>query len=209
MIHQRFELVLWNEKRKLYNRFVLLLFTLNGVGSVIALLYAGKPLIGMEGLGLLIASIAANVICILISQGKIKSTIHTANFAILVILIFWVAIGYWWIAILVTIMIMLYRISQMELIVLVSSEMIRYPSFPVKKIDWAELNNLVLKDGLLTIDLKNNKIIQQMVDAEKTSVDEKEFNEFCRVNLKSRSDNNSKPDYGGAIEGLGEIVSSL
>jgi len=76
----------------------------------------------------------------------------------------------------------LYFISKREFRVYISDDHIRFPSFPVKNIKWAELNNLVLKDGLLTIDFKNNKLIQQTID-ENSPVNEQEFNDFCRQQL--------------------------
>lgn len=56
-------------------------------------------------------------------------------------------------------------------------------TFPKKKFVWAEVNNVVFKDGMLTIDLKNNTLIQKMVDAEVTDELEKEFNSFCKEQL--------------------------
>jgi len=55
----------------------------------------------------------------------------------------------------------------------------------VRKIQWAAVANMILKDGLLTIDMKNNRIIQQYIDDAKTKVDQQEFNEFCRQHLVS------------------------
>ena len=68
-------------------------------------------------------------------------------------------------------------------IVSISESQVIYPSFPRKKIDWQELSNLMLKDGLLTIDFKNNKIIQQQIADISSTIDEKEFNDFCRQQL--------------------------
>lgn len=208
---QQFKLVLQHEKRKFYDRFALFFFTLNGVSASILLLYAPEPVIGKyEDLGLLVAALAASICCIvLVSQKKANRLKSIFILSTLVILVFWVIIGNWWIGLLVTGLILLYHVSQRALIVIVSEKMIRFPSFPIKKINWIDLYNLVMKDGLLTIDFKNNKIIQQMTDTHKTNVDEKEFNEFCKVNLRRDGDGNPKPDYGGAIEGLSEIISSL
>ncbi|HRX94260.1 MAG TPA: hypothetical protein P5158_09100, partial [Chitinophagaceae bacterium] len=58
-----------------------------------------------------------------------------------------------------------------------------YPSFPVTKIQWNELNNIILKDEVLTIDLKSNKLIQHSIGNANNSVNEEEFNEFCRQQL--------------------------
>ena len=44
---------------------------------------------------------------------------------------------------------------------------------------WNEFSNIILKDGLLTLDFKNNKLIQVAIDEEKTAVDVNEFNGFC------------------------------
>ena len=65
----------------------------------------------------------------------------------------------------------------------VSENKIDYPSFPRKVIEWNEITNLVLKDGLVTIDFKNNKLIQQLIDEKKMTIDEKEFNDFCKQQL--------------------------
>ena len=44
---------------------------------------------------------------------------------------------------------------------------------------WTEINNLVLKDHLLTIDFKNNKLLQLTTDPRDTEIDEAAFNRFC------------------------------
>jgi hypothetical protein len=43
---------------------------------------------------------------------------------------------------------------------------------------WNDFNNVVLKDNLLTLDFKNNKVLQLETE-ESTSIDEKVFNTFC------------------------------
>ena len=50
---------------------------------------------------------------------------------------------------------------------------------------WSELQHLVLKDGLLSIDFRNNRLIQLLIETGKTPVDEKSFNEFCRNQLET------------------------
>lgn len=54
-----------------------------------------------------------------------------------------------------------------------------YNSFPQKKYQWNSVANVVLKFGMLTIDLKNNTIIQGEVNDDVPLEVEKEFNEFC------------------------------
>lgn len=55
-----------------------------------------------------------------------------------------------------------------------------------RRIPWSDLSNVVLKDGLLTIDFKNNRLFQKEVDdLEDDDYDgsEDEFNAFCRKQL--------------------------
>ncbi len=44
--------------------------------------------------------------------------------------------------------------------------------------DWDNFSNIVLKDGILTIDFKNNKLLQLDIE-EKNSFNEIQFNDFC------------------------------
>lgn len=60
------------------------------------------------------------------------------------------------------------------------NEEIVFNSFPKQRYLWDAVNNVVLKDGLLTIDLKNNKIIQKEVNDPVSADIEAEFNKFCK-----------------------------
>jgi hypothetical protein len=78
---------------------------------------------------------------------------------------------------------MIHTASLQKPIVSINERQVIYPSFPKKIIDWQDLSNLIIKDGLLTIDFKNNKIIQQQIADISSTIDEKEFNDFCRQQL--------------------------
>jgi hypothetical protein len=54
-----------------------------------------------------------------------------------------------------------------------------------QRFDWSFFNNVILKDGLLTLDFKNNRLIQKEVadDEDEDDADEEEFNAFCRGRL--------------------------
>jgi hypothetical protein len=53
--------------------------------------------------------------------------------------------------------------------------------------DWSVFNNVLLKDGLLTLDFKNNRLLQKEVadDEDEDDADEEEFNAYCRDRLSS------------------------
>lgn len=77
----------------------------------------------------------------------------------------------------------LYLVSRRQLVISITADSVSYPSFPAKKIPWDQVSNLILKDDILTIDLKNNKIYQHLVKEEDQAVNEAEFNEFCRRSI--------------------------
>jgi lipid-A-disaccharide synthase-like uncharacterized protein len=184
---QQFELVLRNEKQKLYDRLAIFIFILNGTGICVALLYFPVNFFNSNSKPFLIGLAAALFMYQLFALFTKRFTryLHSFLIASLAISLYWALIGFWWIGILTSGIIILYVLSKRDLKVKVEGEKIYYPSFPAKSILWSDLNNLILKDGLLTIDFKNNKIIQQLIDESKTSVDEKKFNEFCNQQLKA------------------------
>ncbi len=58
-------------------------------------------------------------------------------------------------------------------------------SLPKKHYYWNEIRNVVIKDGILTIDLKNNILIQKEIDNPGSVKTEQDFNEFCRTRLQA------------------------
>ena len=55
-------------------------------------------------------------------------------------------------------------------------------TIPSKSWPWNSLSNVVMKDGLLTIDFKNNKLIQWQIEE---YTDEYAFNQFCENNVRT------------------------
>ncbi|HRO71655.1 MAG TPA: hypothetical protein PK951_14795 [Chitinophagaceae bacterium] len=159
---QKFEFVLKNEKLKHYKTLTLFVIFINIVFVI--------------WLGITILVIAALVIFHMMKKnfGSLIAMLLIANF--------YVEAGYWAALGILILMALLYLVSIRPLVVQVSPTNILYPNFPKRKIEWDELNNLVLKDGLLTLDFKNNRIAQVTVNNEgnKPDVDEMEFNDFCR-----------------------------
>jgi hypothetical protein len=54
-----------------------------------------------------------------------------------------------------------------------------------RQYNWADLANVIIKDGLITIDCKNNKLIQKEPEADITADYEREINDFCNAQLKA------------------------
>ena len=63
-------------------------------------------------------------------------------------------------------------------------EEIVFNSFPKKRYSWSDLNNVILRDGIITVDFKSNQLLQKEIQSGSTAQDEKEFNELCHLRLK-------------------------
>lgn len=66
-----------------------------------------------------------------------------------------------------------------------SEEMISFNTIPRKSLKWDEVNNVVLKDGLLTIDRRNNHLFQKEIESYLGNQAEGEFNNFCKRQLNN------------------------
>jgi hypothetical protein len=63
-----------------------------------------------------------------------------------------------------------------------SPDHIRFNGWPEKKHAWSEFSNIMLKDGILTMDFRNNKLFQKETDDTNDPEydgSEEEFNQFC------------------------------
>lgn len=68
-----------------------------------------------------------------------------------------------------------------EKMIIFYDEGILYPSFPEKKYSWDEVAQVIWKDDVLSIDLKNNKLMQFKINKTfSENFDSHLFNQFCR-----------------------------
>jgi hypothetical protein len=176
--------ILKNEKLKSYGFISLLLVVFNLLGFSISFLTSEERL-SANFLLLVAVAITAGYTFIAINNNRLKKETpalwHRSVFLICVIV--WMFENYWWLSIALVFFIWLDLLTHRKLEVKISETGILIPSLIRKRIEWNELNNLILKDGLLTIDFKNNKLIQQLILNPEKEVDEKGFNAFCRCQL--------------------------
>jgi hypothetical protein len=67
-----------------------------------------------------------------------------------------------------------------------SKEQVVRNSLPKKRYEWVEIDNVVIRDNLFTLDLRNNKIIQKELEEPIAKEVEEEFNAYCREQLHFR-----------------------
>jgi hypothetical protein len=84
--------------------------------------------------------------------------------------------------VLVLFMIYLRRRENGEIIIVSISNVILPGLTGQRIVEWNELTNVIKRDDLLTLDFKNNRLLQvQILNAD--DVSENEFNQFCRQQL--------------------------
>jgi len=178
---KKFELILKNEKQRSYIRFSWLMIIAN-----LAFFVYISASSWFKNIGPLLYVLLAIIAIIVIHYSKEQRGKPRLYILFLIIILGWINTRtYWWVAIPILILMILDEIARRDLVVKVLADKMIYPSWPKREIKWVELSNVILKDWILTIDFKNNKIIQHEVTNGKGDYDiyEKEFNDFCKQQL--------------------------
>lgn len=170
-----------NQKLKTYRLFAWIILVVNAI--LFALVIASGP--GSVSLSAAVAGIIIPFLGILVAERFLKKQAGPFPIpgAMLVMAAAWLIIHNYMAMICLLLLAGLYIIASRRMQISINDAYITYPSFPPRRMEWHTLDQVILKDGLLTIDLKNNTLIQQAVP-EINSVNEREFNEFCREQLK-------------------------
>jgi hypothetical protein len=182
LVMDSFVIVLKNEKLSLYNRIVYLVSIINFSFFIFHSFYVEK---GNERVLWIFFSSLILIFCFTESTIREKNKNRKNYFSITycLLILMWAAVAIWF-AFIHIILLMLDTISRRSLQVNFDTNGIGYPSFPKKNIQWNEISNIVLKDGLLTIDFKNNRLIQAETYTNENQVNEIVFNRFCEQQLQ-------------------------
>jgi membrane protease YdiL (CAAX protease family) len=180
----KFLIILRNDKVKQYNSMALFIVLLNVGLFILTAFYSADQFIRNVALaGAVLAALSLAAGWWLTKKGKTVNA-SLKYLPLIIITIVWAMIGNWWAVVVSAVLTFLFATSQRQLQLGVDKTEVSYPSFPQRTIRWNELNNIVLKDGLLTIDFKNNKILQSEIIESSARLNEQEFNDFCREQLK-------------------------
>lgn len=181
---QKFELTLKNDRIKAYKTFILFFIALNIIFLIVLAITTPDSSARTKcllAIGMTIFSLATDYYL-----RKKNKQYSGKGAALLYFVLVYLLLQYWWMALGVVVVASLYALSLRNLIVHVNPDQIIYPSFPRKILKWSDLNNIILKDGLLTIDFKTNKLAQAEVNRNDndSAMNEQEFNDFCRNHLQ-------------------------
>jgi hypothetical protein len=75
-----------------------------------------------------------------------------------------------------------YHLALQKLQFIFTQEKVLKLNFPGKEFEWNVFNNVILKDNILTLDFKNNKLIQAEIEKSQ-NINEQQFNSFAQSKL--------------------------
>jgi hypothetical protein len=97
----------------------------------------------------------------------------------------WLLWGNYLLAFLMIIFSLLSFYANKKLQIIFNEDGIVYPAFPVKKYAWAEVEQVIWKDDILTIDLKNNQLLQFNISKDfAEGFDVPGFNGWCQNKIQ-------------------------
>jgi hypothetical protein len=179
---EKYSIILPNEKAKTYEYVTLFILAMNLFlfGSV----YLSALDIHIKNLGLAGTVVCAFSFLMLLVQrfGRHRYPFRL-EIIFLILSVFWFLMDRDLLALCIFCFSVMGTYSRREFEVIFTNKGIIYPSFPRKTFMWKDVSNVILKDGILTIDLKNNKLIQSVISKESADINEREFNLFCKEQL--------------------------
>ncbi len=182
MIYQ-YVVILKNKNTKFIDIIGLLLSILSVIFFTRELVTSHQP-----GLAYLLGIIAIIAILVwnLVQSSKGKKVYYSR--ALLVAALVWMKMPYFqWLTFVFIILALLEYQAKYSLEIGFSDKEIVINSLFKRRYQWAQFDNILLKDGLLTLDFTNNRILQREVeDDEDDEADEDEFNAWCRKQLKKK-----------------------
>ena len=191
---QQFEIIIKNDKVKLYRTIAKIFLLLNFAVFIFLLFYETYRYPA-------IAFLIAFILYLLLRQYLFRKG-HVNNildeFVFFIPAAGWLGMHNYMIGIGCILMGLLYKLSLQEIKFVFGHENIIKMNFPQKIIDWDLLNNVILKDNILTLDFKNNRLLQ--AEVEKNGINEIDFNSFAKLRMSKTNipvvsiNAGSKPD---------------
>lgn len=79
-------------------------------------------------------------------------------------------------------------VTKKKPVIVFSETGIYYPSFPSNNFPWKEVEWVMLKDGILSIELKNNRLMQfTLASTISDSINQETFNSFCDARIRANA----------------------
>lgn len=178
---RQFEIEIRNEKRKNYRFYNWFALVISLAGFSFFLFYNNW---WVEALGAII--IVFVYLLTRIYRRKIRKANYLFDdkgFFFLLLAFGWLGLEKYFITGICIVLGLVYQAAMQKIIFIFNKEGILKTNFPKKEFQWNALDNVVLKDRILTLDFKNNRIIQGVIEPSKV-IDQAAFNHFAEEQMK-------------------------
>jgi hypothetical protein len=173
---QAFDIVIPNDWLKTYKLITFIILSLNFFGFGFVFLKTTGTYAYLAILLLIITAVPWSYY--LLNKKHIKFPVVEMSFVASACM--WFYIGNAWMALFLLLFIATGYFANKTPIIHFTEEGISYPAFPPKQFAWADVQNVIWKDDMLTIDLKNNTLLQTNIEKEVASkIDVVKFNAWC------------------------------
>lgn len=195
---QTYSIEIPNDKATTYKVVTLIIAIINALAFGYAYLRSQQS-IGIVLMGALIATGSLIIYSIRNNQKNALPFKIEISFGICAII--WFVTGNVWLGLPLLIFALLGMIINKKPIVQVNEAGIFYPSFSGSNWPWDSIEWVILKDGILTIEKKDNHLLQITLDKQvATNINEIDFNSYCAVYLqKSITTNNLQVNGENAV----------
>ena len=177
MGQQTYDIAIPNERLKTYRLITFIILSLNFFGFGFVFLKTVGTISYLSILLLIINAVPWSYY--LLNKKHLKYPLLDITFVASACM--WFYIGNIWMAVFLILFIVIGFFANKKPVIHFSETEIIYPAFPPKKYVWADVVQVLWKDDILSIDLKDNKLLQFNIDkgfAE--GFDVEGFNGFCK-----------------------------
>ena len=171
-----------NERVVSYNRLGLLIMLMHVLYAAFFFMYIKKEGgIVVMGAGFLVALVG--FILNFSSGFRNKKPLIPFSVLFMICSLVWIYYFNYWLAAAFGVLAVMDLAARLKPAIVFDTSKIEIRAFPKKRVQWIELNNVMLKDHILTLDFKNDRLIQAEISPESNSIDENAFNSFCQARL--------------------------
>jgi len=174
-----------NDKATTYKVVTLIIGIINALAFGYAYLQSQQG-IGIVLIGAMIAT--GSLIIYSIRNNRKNATPFKIEITFGICAIIWMVTGNFWLGLPLLVFALLGMITNKKPILQVNKDGISYPSLSGGNWEWDSIEWVILKDGILTIEKKDNHLLQITLDKNiATNINELTFNEFCSQCLRNIS----------------------
>ncbi len=174
---KEFKIRLPNEKVKAYNRISIIVLAINLLAF--GLLFFKQNTLPAYIAALCMMFIISGALFTFISKNiRLQNKLTVISIALAAVS--WIIIGDYMLGVLMGAVAAVSYSTLQPPFVVVGEHGLHYPSFPKQFFTWDTLNKVLLKDDVLTIDKKDNKLLQfTLPNVNMTQEEQKVFNAYC------------------------------